>query len=861
MIRRCRLFRGEQLRRPAPSPTGWIDLPSPLIVFVTTRARALLVLLLALACAGCGPFVDPATVQNRADTAAGPLGGENAVQERFTPSCNGLTSLEVQIAEYPDVTSRDGKLALTLDRLPAGSAPRIAVQEFDEAGLSGNGWIRLDFGSILDSRDHQYVLAATSTGRPTAAFTLWASSHVEPPGVQRFENGSPRPGALTMHQLCDAAPLDIASDTIARIARDRWLWPVELALCLVPGLGFARWTARRERDIAALLGYAAGWSVLLAPLALTIATPSALGEVVGPVVLVGGLVAIATAIRRDGKAGEKVVTPSPFEIRFSGASLVALAGTLGAVAVRTALARDLVLPMWVDSVQHSYIAQLIVDSGKVPATYGSAMPTEPFDYHFAFHALAAFGASIAGSSAAASVLATGQVLGCLIPLAVYALGRDLTGSPRAAAVASLLVAVVTTQPTYYVTWGRYPELAGLVALPAAYAALRAATGKMASRWSFVPAIAACAAMPLVHPRVAVFLAALVVGQLIATVRLGPRLLFRQTGRLAAIAVASGIVISPWILRQWLAHHDRMALPATFGPIDFPFGFAMAGNDRWVLGLALVGLGLASISQVDLVVTSVVWAALVVVAANPSTFGLPIYLWVNNDSVAIAMFLPATILAGYAVVQMANLVRYDRWPASIRNLAGLTVVVVAFSQLPSLLTVVNPCCYLGGSADLRAMDWIQSHTPPTARFVVNEYRWFGSVWAGSDAGFWLPVLARRSTTMPAMFYALGPRSDVQVVDDTGADIEASGAKPPELAAVARRVNAGYVFVGTQGGPIDPFALTNDPNFRVAYREGGAWVFEVVGVGGTARTTATGRTPAEMGRPSDAKAAGLRSTTSG
>jgi hypothetical protein len=801
-------------------------------------AFAFVGLVVALVVVGCAPFVDPESVQNRADTPAGVLGGNAFVGETFTATCNGLSAVDMQVAAYPTVLAFGGQIRLTVDAQAPTGLHRLATSSIEQRVLAANQWVDLSFNPVPNSRGQTFVLTATSTAPAPAAYTLWASSHVDVPGTRRFENAHDRPGALTIRASCAENAPSIVQTTMAMIGRAGWLWPVALALGLLPGLGLVVWTNQREADVATLLGYAAGWSVMIAPLALVAASTVGVGGAVGPLTLAGGVVGLMTRwwwVRSSTGQGP----PDPLKVgitlvgwtrsRVSGPAAIAILATLGAVVVRTAIARHLVLPMWVDSVQHSYIAQLIVENGRVPVTYGSAMPTEPFDYHFGFHAIAASASQLAGASVPSSILASGQILGVMVPLATYALGRDLLGSARPAAVAALLVGVVTTQPTYLVTWGRYPELAGLVALPAVFASVRAALDNPPSLRSVGPAIAATAAMPLVHPRVAVFLAALVVAYLGSTSIHWRRKIIPRLVRTAALAAASSALIAPWLARLWLAHHAQLSPMDAPKSIDFPFGFVTAGNDRYVLALALVGLAVAAIVRIDLVALIATWAALVVVAANPASFGLPFQLWINNDSVAIALFLPATILAGYAISRAADLVRFAKWSRVARITASVVVVAAAFYQLPSLLTVVNPCCYIGKSADLAAMSWIRANTPADARFVVNGYQWSKGIWAGSDAGYWLPVLADRPTTLPPLFYATGPSGAATAVNATASQIEAGGADPSHLFNAAKLAGARFVYVGTQGGPIDPYALAEDPRFRLLYRAGGAWVFEVGGGG--------------------------------
>lgn len=542
--------------------------------------------------------------------------------------------------------------------------------------------------------------------------------------------------------------------------------------------------------------------------------------------------------------------------------VVALIATMLAVGIRAATAKDLVVPAWGDSVQHSYVTQLILASGGVPSTYGPLMPPQIFDYHFGLQSIVAYASILTGASAPSALLAVGQLLDALICLAVYRFARDLTSSRWAGAVAATLVALVTIQPTYYVSWGRYTELAGLVALPAAFAAMRAALGQQPRKRDVAAAIVAAGAMILVHPRVAIFLAGLAVAE--ALVRPGepwrPARALASFGRLALLGGASLILVSPWVARLWQAHHQQLQLSGGSMPIVFPVGLATTGDDRWVVIFGLLGLAVAFARGSRLAPLTTIWFALVFVAANPTTFHLPMNLALDNGALAIAAFLPAAVFAGYLVENARGLLSGLPWPRLAPWGAGAVLLLAGLSQSPTLVGILNPTCLLLRPGDVGAIAWVAANTPPGARFVVNDYLWAPNIYMGSDSGYWLPVLTGRPTTLPFLFYPIGPAAEYRQVSDRAARIEAAGNNPDALATIAAEAGARYVFIGTRGGDLDPGPLVASGRFKVDYGAGGAWVLELVGAP-SSRTTSTGVTPTGVGMPSETNAAGLRSRTSG
>jgi hypothetical protein len=876
--RRLRLIRWPHRRR-VP-----VKLPG-----VVHRRRILLVaVFLLLFVGGCGPFVDPYNLQDLTDQPAAVLGGGATVGQTFTAHDDGLSAIDLQVAVYPTIPRTTGTLVVSLWRVPSsiepGAIPSIgsdhdkplAVQQFPEATLEPNQWIRFSFAPITDSRGKTFFLRAETTDPGKSPVTLWATGHLIDEGNSRFVNARAVPGSLAFRIYHDESPSDVVAETVATIGRSPLLWPIALLLCLVPGLGTASLLSRQDTDPAAFLGLAIGWSVLLGPLALTLATPIRFGPAMGLVLLVVGTLLFVSRWPR---------------LELSPWAALAIGATGVAVVIRAVDAKGLIAPMWGDPVQHSYVAQLIGHDKGVPATYGALVPSQVFDYHFGFQAMAASASWLSGANAADAVLAVGQVLDALICLALYRFARDLVGSPVAGAVAAVLVAMVTTQPTYFVTWGRYPELAALVALPAAAAALRSAlretdgdgspigsfatahticdlktrTSRLTPRFlrhvtrgvpdhldRIVVAAVAASALVVVHPRVGVFLGCL--GLAFAAADSLERRRLRSTGlgflRLAAVGLVSLAMLVPWTVRLWHAHYHQVIATFAWQPVDFPLGLAIAGNDRWVLELAIAGAVVCLARRPALFVLFGLWSGLVFVLANPATFHLPFNLFINNGSVAIALFVPASVLVGYLASSIATTCGLDTWAKGVQwGLVG-AIFLLGCSQAPALTTVVNPCCLLIRPGDTSAIDWVRQNTPPDAKFVINGYQWMNDIWMGSDAGYWLPVLAQRRTSLPPLFYGVAPADEVREINATAASVSHDASDPAALANLAARIGARYVFIGTRGGALDPGELKKSDLFQVDYEGGGAWVFEVRADDPTSsNVTVTGITPSPSAPPRD------------
>ena len=71
-------------------------------------------------------------------------------------------------------------------------------------------------------------------------------------------------------------------------------------------------------------------------------------------------------------------------------------------------------------------------------------------------------------------------------------------------------------------------------------------------------------------------------------------------------------------------------------------------------------------------------------------------------------------------------------------------------------IVDPARVLVTRPDMQAMEWIQQNTPEDSLFLVEGYFYEGYSAIGSDAGWWIPLLAGRSNNMPPQYALLSER---------------------------------------------------------------------------------------------------------
>jgi len=223
---------------------------------------------------------------------------------------------------------------------------------------------------------------------------------------------------------------------------------------------------------------------------------------------------------------------------------------------------------------------------------------------------------------------------------------------------------------------------------------------------------------------------------------------------------------------------------------------------------------------------VLWGLSLLGAANLFRFNLPVVNGlVDGFSVFIAGYIPIAILTGAAagyLLSSAFVQRY-RWQPV---LAGGLVLVAMFGARQRL-GVLNDGFTLVTEADLRAMAWIREQTPREASFLVNSFFATGpkGFVAGSDGGWWIPLLARRQTNLPPAnyMYERMPAEAWTALYDL-AEIEPDQVNSPQVLAVLQHYHVDHVYLGAKGGRFQPedFQI---PAYVRLYDQEGVTIFAI------------------------------------
>lgn len=512
-----------------------------------------------------------------------------------------------------------------------------------------------------------------------------------------------------------------------------------------------------------------------------------------------------------------------------------LLGLLGLVGLTRGLQiRGIALPLWVDSLHHTLLVRIVGETGRIPTSLQPYLPVEHLVYHWGFHTIIATWRGLSTLDLPTAVLWSGQVLNALMALQMYALGAALLRSPRAGLLAAGLVGLLSLLPAYYVTWGRYTQLTGLLVLPMLMLASLALAERRACSWRLLVLVSLLlAGLAVIHYQVLTFYMTFVVACGLVWLR-QPRRLGYLALRFGLAAMAATLLVAPWVaemLRQVILpvaqQPGLLAGPASYNSVDW--ALLRAGNQPVLYVLAALSILLALWQRQGRIIAVALWVGLLLLLANPTLINLPPSWFVTNHTVQIMLFLPMGVLVAYGVHTSlgwfgAFLAPDIRQPA--RAAAWVLLWALALLGTWQLRWVINPATVLATAADRRAIEWAIAQTPADARWLVNSTHWVNGSPRGTDGGWWLLPLGGRWVTTPPALYIYGEPSYRHAVEILNQRIAAlAPTDQVGLEQIIRDARITHIFIGAKGGPIRPDLLWGNPRFIPIYDQDGVSLFAV------------------------------------
>ncbi|MBN1921493.1 MAG: hypothetical protein JW892_09625 [Anaerolineae bacterium] len=786
--------------------------------------RIIVWVLVACLLTGCSDLVDHAQDGVSLDCEVELVAG-TSVGQTFVARHGGLDAVEISLRPESDAK---GELILHLCTSPTCSENLVIASLAFTPGAQ-TGIYRFDFSPILNSHT-RYFYAFWEPGKDFSG-----TIHVPCAEAERYVDGAlysdhvPMP-AQAVFRL-SYAPEFILLDLLQMVAGWLGYGLASITLLFFSGYILTRgWARHAGADFTATLVMSSAlalavWMALLLWANLLSMTLSAWA--------VRGLVGIAgvggaLTFLRDREMWRK-------RSYWLGESPVVTAilwlCVLGAIGFRLFVGRSLVMLPGSDTYHHTLIAKLFEEQGGLPNTYQPYAPLVSFSYHFGFHSIIALFRWVFGTELLLTTKTVALVLNGAIAATAAFLSERITGNRKTGVVVALLVGLIIVSPFCLLRWGRFTQTAGMFFLPLAVLPFLARDERRSSLlvWALL-----IAALVFAHNREAFF--AMILLGIVAI----PRLLRREWMVLHDwlwMGIFAVLIALPWLVRIAWVQLDPQGLRVVYeivggyndlSRLELPV-LSFITNIP-VLALFVMGAVATLLDREYLEDWILVFWTLALVAGGVLYFQLTGSFHWDLKTSLLTLSVPVAVFLGIRLTRLvARLQGAGRWVLWVAVLLLLGIgCVVAGVQSPAVLN--GGMIYLR-PGDLIAMNWIETHTSPAALFVPNasQVEWSPDWLIGSDAGYWLPLLAQRDTTLPPMIYAW-ETADASVLQqdlmNTHAILDAAAAQESLPSSVVCCTGVTHFIAYDNNWPMTAEDLLNTDTLELLYQQDRLQVFEVV-----------------------------------
>lgn len=839
----------------------------------TTGLKLLFWLFLTLFLAGCQPVVrdvQPNNIQEYLLKNGGSFG------QSFVAVYDGLE--EVQIYLSPIEAGR-GTIVLQLTE-GALSGEALRTSQLNLEAVSSPGYYSFNFPALPDSQGRYYYAWLELEGEGGIMV------HTAPGAVYTQ-------GAFYI----DHNPVDVQanfrlgyqpSGLLAGLVRMIMSWAGMLAagvlLFVLPGWALLHIARPAGLDWVERTALAAGISLALIP--ILILWTGLAGLHLGAwyawlLVFIGvgttAVLAVRKLLLRNTRRDSKepgLSDPTENAQTTRGLAQAVLVGVLVLIILtRFWPVRNLEGPMWGDSVQHTVMTQLFLDNKGLFENWLPYAPYESLTVQFGFSAAAALFSWLTGLSSLQATLWTGQLLNILAVLALYPLAVRVAGGRQWAGVGAVVVGgLLSPTPAVYVNWGRYAQLAGQTIFPAAVWLLWEALEKsslpgspdafgsvkrgisatfqtfLQLPWKIIlPAGLVLAGMTLTYYRMpffyAAFGAALLVGWAVPTWKLD---LSRWAAGLTTAflgGVAAFTLLLPWGL---MVMGGQLAEVVEAGVVGGSLLENVLGDYRnwlflfdylpaWMVGLAFAALVVSLVKKQWLPASLALWATIMASLVALSLLRVPGTNMIQNFAVIIAMYLPAALLVGWLVGWITSSAWLSR--PTIQLGVGIFILLAGGWGALNQRSIVQPSQYaMITRPDMLAMAWVNENLPEGSRFLVEGFSIYGGFTAvGSDAGWWLPLVAGRENTMPPQYALMNERPIVsgysQRVVELVVNLEEHRPGSQDGRKQLCDLGITHIYIGQGQGQVSlnrfqlfaPEDFLSSPYFELVYRQDRVYIF--------------------------------------
>jgi len=784
---------------------------------------------------------------------------DESVGQTFVSRFDGLEGIALYIQ-----TDRlgEGVLRLILHTEPENNSEIIRESSVTINEIKSSGYIRFQFKPIIHSTNQYYYARLTYEGQNSVRIGIGPGESYLSGAL--YSNDSPldAQAALRMIHKPELVGIGILTELLS------WLGKLAPAMFLfvlpgwavlsniLPGWSSIHWGERLGLSIGAslsiypifilwthLLGFHLGWLYAWIP-------------VVFSLMLLGWNYVRLKFREKNNPHMAHAIPINAKRVNSILAEVALITVILLVIFSRLWIIRNVDIPLYGDSYQHTVITQLLIDHDGLFNSWQPYADLTTFTYHFGFHTFAAAFHWFTGTPSPQAVLWTGQLINILSILAIIPLATRIGRSVWSGVVAVLIAGLLTQYPMVYVNWGRYTQLAGQAILPSLVYLIWTAAENNGSNWKIVGLTCIIwGSLALTHYRILMFAILFFVASWILFIRDSNRL--KRFVSIVSPAILGAILFLPWLIRMYSGNMDMLfdrlmtslpsQDPSAINPTNVAgMAFSYLPVGIWLFMLLGIGWGLVRRDRGIILVS--IWWVLILFVTNPNWVNLPGAGIITNFTTLIAVYIPASIIVGSTAGWLLNSIQgYSSHVDSAQrkmarhNYSPMIYLAVIVSlgiwgawlrlsdlRLTTYALVTRP--------DLRAATWIQENTPVKAKILVNSFLAYGGyVAVGSDAGWWLPIIAERAITIPPinLGFEEGPFEGYRDwINSLTSAIRTKGIGDQGVLKMLEERGVTHIFIGQQQGHVnnpgivlDPNMISTLPQFTQVYHEDRVWVFKV------------------------------------
>jgi hypothetical protein len=504
--------------------------------------------------------------------------------------------------------------------------------------------------------------------------------------------------------------------------------------------------------------------------------------------------------------------------------------------VRFIQVKDILVAPGSDSYHHTLIAQLIVENGGIPTSYLPYAPLASFTYHFGFHSLVAFFYWISGISIIKLVIFTAQILNAFALLSVFIFVDRLFKDKKMALLSSLTVGLISIFPAYYLNWGRFTQLTGMVILPIALL-LVIESIKMEKRDLKVLFISGLltSGLFLSHYRIIIAFFSFILLYFLYGIyqnRHNRKAVQENLIRYIVIAIIALVLLLPWFIHlmkepQIITTANNSKASASAFSIERIGDAINYYSNLPLLFLSIGGilLGLFKRNKNIILITS--WVLILIAFSNPFWMKLPGSGLLDFVTVVTILYFPVAVISSYFFIYLLQRFKIS----SSHNLLIFSIclaILVPFFAI-NMIGTFSPDSVYVRSGDLNAMNWIKANTEGNATFLIDAYSFdfLPEYITGIDGGYWIPIIAKRNVTIPPMTYLLEKPFDKNYVEKVVALSKAEESITSESTIdFLIKNNVSYIYFGGKNlGKLKLQNLQNNPYLEPVYSKYGVWIFRI------------------------------------